>query len=179
MYNFQFIFYFSLAFFLLQKKYCIFSIFYCCSPSHALDFVCFCFIFFLTESSGPVTVGCEPAKTWPLHGGPKAETFAPKNRSMGFCWFACVFLYGCVIFVLLWVYVVFLYISIHICNIFVICNIYTWFLFFAHSLLFIACLLLLLLCISLKSYVCSQFVNVVCLAVTCLLCYNICCCLIK
>lgn len=92
---------FFTCFFLLQKKYCIFSIFYCCSPSHALDFVCFCFIFFLTESSGPVTVGCEPAKTWPLHGGPKAETFAPKNRSMGFCWFACVFLYGCVIFVLL------------------------------------------------------------------------------
>lgn len=92
---------FFTCFFLLQKKYCIFSIFYCCSPSHALDFVCFCFIFFLTESSGPVTVGCEPAKTWPLHGGPKAEIFAPKNRSMGFCWFACVFLYGCVIFVLL------------------------------------------------------------------------------
>lgn len=92
---------FFTCFFLLQKKYCIFSIFYCCSPSHALDFVCFCFIFFLTESSGPVTVGCEPAKTWPLHGGPKAGTFASKNRSMGFCWFACVFLYGCVIFVLL------------------------------------------------------------------------------
>lgn len=120
---------FFTCFFLLQKNTASFPFFIVAHPlTHLILFV-FVSFFLLTESSGPVTVGCEPAKTWPLHGGPKAGTFASKNRSMGFCWFACVFLYGCVIFVLLWVYVVFLYISIHICNIFVICNIYTWFCF--------------------------------------------------
>lgn len=44
---------FFTCFFLLQKKYCIFSIFYCCSPSHALDFVCFCFIFFSDRKLRP------------------------------------------------------------------------------------------------------------------------------
>lgn len=89
---------FFTCFFLLQKNTASFQFFIVAHPlTHLILFV---FFFFLTESSGPVTVGCEPAKTWPLHGGPKAGTFASKNRSMGFCWFACVcvFLYGCVIF---------------------------------------------------------------------------------
>lgn len=89
---------FFTCFFLLQKNTASFPFFIVAHPlTHLILFV-FVSFFFLTESSGPVTVGCEPAKTWPLHGGPKAGTFAPKKQVDGVllvCVCVCVFVWMC------------------------------------------------------------------------------------
>lgn len=86
---------FFTCFFLLQKNTASFPFFIVAHPlTHLILF--FFFIFFLTESSGPVTVGCEPAKTWPLHGGPKAGTFASKKQVDGVLLVCvCVFVWMC------------------------------------------------------------------------------------
>lgn len=108
--------------------------------------------------------------------------FTLNTGRWGFVGCVCLcFVYG-LWFLFVWVYVVF-FTSLYICNIFVIYNIYTWFFVcFAHSfLLFIACLSSLLA--SPLKVTCFHSLLMlcvcVCLAVTCLLCYNICCCLIK
>lgn len=186
MYNFQFIFYFSLAFF-ITKNTASFPFFIVSHPLTHLILFLVCFFFFgenfqlwsPSRDSRYSNKVRKPAKTW-LRRGPDPELFTEHTGRWGFVVCVC-FVYGLwFLFVCLFVClsVCCFFTSLYICNIFVIYNIYTWFLFLSRTFFVIYSVPVISSCISLKSYVFSQFVNV-CLAVTCLLCYNICCCLIK
>lgn len=110
---------FFTCFFLLQKKYCIFSIFYCCSPSHALDFVCFCFIFFFWQKAPALwQLGANQRKRGRCTVGPKPKFSRQKTGRWGFVglrvcfcmdvWF--LFCFECMLFFFtsLYTYVTFL-----------------------------------------------------------------------
>lgn len=187
MYNFQFIFYFSLAFF-ITKNTASFPFFIVSHPLTHLILFLVCFFFSVkTSSSGPlpgiqdIPIRCANQRKRGC-GGVQIRNFSPNIQVDGVLLFACVLCMDCdfCLFVCLFVClsVCCFFTSLYICNIFVIYNIYTWFLFVSRTFFVIYSVPVISSCISLKSYVFSQFVNV-CLAVTCLLCYNICCCLIK
>lgn len=86
--------------FFYYKKYCIFSIFYCFSPSHALDFVFSLFLFFgenfqlwsPSRDSRYSNKVRKPAKTW-LRRGPDPELFTEHTGRWGFVVCVC-FVYG-------------------------------------------------------------------------------------
>lgn len=117
--------------FFYYKKYCIFSIFYCFSPSHALDFVFSLFFFSVkTSSSGPlpgiqdIPIRCANQRKRGC-GGIQIRNFSPNIQVDGVLLFACVLCMDCDFCLFVCLSVCCFFTSLYICNIFVIYNIYT------------------------------------------------------